>query len=819
MSLTRDLRYAARGLVREPGFTAVAVLTLALAIGANTAIFSVADGLLLRPLPLPRADRLMLLMRRFPQGQTESVSVPKLHFFSARLEGVFARSAAYESLGAGFNLVGDGLPERIRGAHVTADFFPTIGVQPLLGRNFLAEEDRPGGRMVVVLSHRLWVRRFGADPGILGRQLKLSGETYTVVGVMPASFRFPAVAELWTPFAFDPASVNAANYFGMVGRLRDGISPRTADATAKALTPAFDAAFPHQLAPKESFGVQALQDTLYGQVRPALLVLLAAVGAVLLIACVNIANLQLARAAARQREIAIRAALGAGWWRIVRQLLTESMLLALAGGAAGLLLGAAAIRPLLAMSPIEIDRLAQVGIDGRVLAFTLAVALVSGLLFGLAPALQPAGRNLHEPLKEGGNRTAGGSRRQWLRKALVVSEVALALVLISAATLLVHSFFGLLMKPAGFDTGNVLTMKLSLPPAKYGNAGAAERFTSQAVERIAALPGVRAAAMTTSLPLEQGPDVPFQVLGRKGGGEDGNGNYDADFRAITPDLFKVLRVAVLRGRAFTAADRATAPLVCLINQRAATRWWPKEDPLGQRIYIGKGFADLTDRGPRTIVGIVADTRDEGLDRDQPPLLYVPLPQLQDSLIALFFKLIPVGVAVRTAADSPALTPAIEKQIWSVDPGQPINDVKTMEDVRTASLGSRRFTTTLLGLMALLALTLAAVGIYGVLSYLVQQRTREIGVRLALGASTAGVLRLVLRQGMGAVLIGIALGLAGTFAATRLLASAGLLVDVTARDPLTFLLTPLILTAIAVLASSIPARRASLLDPLIALRQE
>jgi len=819
MSMLRDLRHAARGLLREPGFTVIAVLTLCLAIGANTAIFSVADGLLLRPLPLPGADRLLLVMRRFQDGETDSVSASKFFFLRGRMQGVFARTAAYENLGTGFNLVGDGLPERIRGAHVSVDFFPTIGVQPLLGRNFLAEEDRPGARRVVVLSHRLWVRRFAADPHVLGRQLQLSGETYTVVGVMPDSFRFPAVAELWTPFDLDPASVDEANYFNFLGRLRDGVPPATAYAAAKALTRPYREAFPRELDPHESFATQPLQERLYGRVRPALLVLLAAVGAVLLIACVNIANLQLARAAARQREIAIRAALGAGRWRIVRQLLTESMLLALAGGAAGLLLGAAAIRPLLAISPIQLDRLAQVGIDGRVLAFTLAVSLASGLLFGLVPAAQPARANLHEPLKEGGNRSTGGAGRHWLRRALVVSEVALALVLITGATLLVHSFVGLLQQPPGFDTANVLTMKLSLPAVKYGNAAAAERFSSQVVERIEAVPGVRAAAVTTTLPLEGGPDLSFKILGRKGGGEDGNGNYDADFRATTPDVFRVLRIPILRGRGLTAADRLGAPLVAVINQEAARRFWPHEDPIGQRIFVGEGAKDLHDRGPRTIVGIVGDTRDEGLDRKLPPLLYVPLGQMQDPLVAMFFQLLPVSVAVRTAAASPALTAAIQKQIWAVDAGQPVNDIKTMEEIRAASLGSRRFTTTLLGLMALLALTLAAVGIYGVLSYLVQQRTREIGVRLALGATAAAVLRMVLRQGMAAVLLGVALGLGGAFAVSRLLGSLGLLVGVTARDPLTFILTPAILVVIAVLASSIPAHRASRLDPLIALRQE
>jgi putative ABC transport system permease protein len=818
MSLLKDLRYAARGLAREPAFTAVAVLTLGLAIGANTAIFSVADALLLRPLPLPRADRLMLAVRHFTQGETDSMSVPKFYFLRERMQRELARTAAYESLGAGFNLVGDGLPERIRGAHVTADFFPTVGVEPMLGRNFLPEEDRPGARRVVVLSHRLWARRFGSDPRILGRQLALNGESYAVVGVMPASFRFPSVAELWTPFDLNPASVEVANYFQVLGRLRDGVSPEAAAAAVKGSTRAFDAAFPHQLGPQESFGVRPLQERLYGRVRPALLVLLAAVGAVLLIACVNIANLQLARAATRQREIAIRSVLGAGAGRIVGQLLTESVLLALLGGAAGLLLGAAAIRPLLALSPIQVDRLAPVEIDGRVLVFTLLASLAAGLLSGLAPALQAARANLSEPLKEGSNRTTGSRGAQWLRRALITAQVALALVLVTGAALLVRSFVGLLQKPAGFDTGHVLTLRLSLPPARYGNAGAAARFGAQLVERLEGLPGVRAAAVATTLPLEHCPDLAFRVEGRTTGGEDGKGEYDADYRAATPDLFKVLRIPVQRGRGFTAADRVGAPLVALVNETTARRVWPHQDPLGQRIVVGPpGPSELADRGARTIVGIVRDSRDEGLDREVPAVLYVPLAQMPDLLTAMFVKLVPVSLAVRTAAAAPALTAAIEKQIWAVDPDQPVNDVKTMEEIRAESLGSRRFTATLLGLMALLALALAALGIYGVLSYLVNQRTREIGVRLALGASTSQVLRLVLSQGMGAVLLGIAVGLGGALALTRLL--SGLLYGVAARDPFTFVVTPAILAAIAVLASSIPALRASRLDPLIALRQE
>jgi putative ABC transport system permease protein len=529
MSIAKDLRYAARGLAREPGFTAVAVLTLGLVIGANTAIFSVASGLLLHPLPLPEPDRLIEVYRHFPQGETSSISVPIFFFLRDQLRKELTDVAAYEAIGAGFNLVSDGLPERLRGSHVSAGFLPTVGVEPLLGRNFLPEEDRPGAPRVVILSHRLWARRFAADPHVLGRQLKLNGESYTVVGVMPPSFRFPSVAELWTPFGFNPASTELASYFELLGRLRPGVTITAAETRARAAARAFKATFRDQLGPEGTFAVHSLQDRIYGKAREALVVLMVAVGAVALIACVNLANLQLARAATRQREIAIRTVLGAGSGRIVRQLLTESLLLAALGGAAGLLIGALTVGPLMRLSPMQIDPLAHVAIDGRVLAFTFGLSLAAGLLFGLVPALQAARANLAEPLKEGSNRTAGSVGRQWLRRVLVVSEVALALLLITCATLVVRSLNHAMDTTAGFEVEHVVSMKLSLPILRYGDAGAFGRFGEQVTERLEAVPGVRAAGFTTSMPLEGGPDLDFQVVGRKPtGGDDGSGYYDAD---------------------------------------------------------------------------------------------------------------------------------------------------------------------------------------------------------------------------------------------------------------------------------------------------
>jgi predicted permease len=820
MNVVRDLRYAARGLARAPGFTALALLTLAFAIGANVAIFSVVNSLLLRPLPLPQGERVVTLLRHFPDSDSDAVSEPK-YFYWRDHGAAFTAVAAFESLGSGFNLAGEGKPERIVGSHVSANFFAVFGERPALGRSFLAEEDRPGAAHAVVLSDALWRRRFGADPGALGRSLLLNGEPYLVVGVMPAEFRFPSRTELWTPFCLDPASREAEPYLEVVARLRAGTGFAAAQSAMDLVARQFAADFPDQVRAIEGIHVVPLQAYLYGDLRPALLVLLAAVGAVLLIACVNLAGLQLARAAARRREIALRAALGASRWRIVAQLLWESLLLGSFGGLAGLLLGSWCLHPLLAASPLDPTRRAQIGIDGRVLLFALGVSILSVLAFGLAPAVHSVRLDLQAALKGGGAPGKGSPGRPgggWTRRLLVVAEVALALVLAANAMLLARSFVHLLRTAPGFAPDHVLTGKLSLPEARYGSGAAIERFAHQLLARVGALPGVREAAIVSTLPLEDGPPVSFIIAGRYQGKVSGEGVGVARFRAVTRGFFRTLRIGGVRGRTFDAADRRGGPLVAVVNEAAARRYWRGGDPVGARITIGPpSTRELGDPGPRTIVGIVRDVREMGLDQEAPPIVYVPLGQLPDPMAKLFVRLLPLSLAVRSAGALPELPAQLERQVAKVDPEQPLTELGAMDEILSRSLGRRRFTALLLGTLSLLALALAALGIYGVISYLVEQRTREIGIRMALGASPASILRLVVRQAMSAVLVGIAAGVAGALALTRLLGS--LIYGVGAHDPLSFVLTPALLALVALLACAIPAHRAGSVDPLVALRSE
>jgi predicted permease len=829
MNAVRDLRYAARGLARTPGFAALALLTLALAIGANVAIFSVVDSLLLRPLPLPQGERVVTLLRHFPDSDSDAVSEPK-YFFWRGHAAAFTAVAAFESLGSGFNLGGEGKPERIVGSHVSASFFDVLGEHPSLGRAFLAEEDRPGAAHAVMLSDALWRRRFGADPGVLGRSLLLNGEPYVVVGVMPGELRFPARSELWVPFCLDPASREPEPYLEVVARLRAGTGIAAAQSAMDVVARQFAAAFPDQVRAVEGIHVVPLQAYLYGNLRPALLVLLAAVGAVLLIACVNLAGLQLARAAARRREIAVRAALGASRVRIVVQLLWESLLLGSSGGAAGLLLGSWCLHPLLAASPLDPSRRAQIGIDGRVLLFALGVTVLAAFLFGLAPAVHSIRLDLQAALRGGrglgrggfagraGRSGPGGAGGGWTRRLLVVAEVALALVLAANAMLLARSFVHLLRTAPGFAPDHVLTGKLSLPEGRYGSGAAIERFADQLLARVGALPGVREAAIVSTLPLEDGPPVSFVIAGRYQGMISGEGVGVARFRAVTRGFFRTLRIAGVRGRTFGAADRRGGPLVAIVNEAAARRYWRGNDALGARINIGPpSTRELGDPGPRTIVGIVGDVREMGLDQEAPPIVYVPLGQLPDPMARMFVRLLPLSLAVRSAGALPELPAQLERQVARVDPEQPLTDLTAMDEILSRSLGRRRFTALLLGTLSLLALALAALGIYGVISYLVAQRTREIGIRMALGARPASILRLVVRQAMSAVLVGIAAGLAGALALTRLLGS--LIYGVGAQDPLSFVLTPALLALIAVLACAVPAHRAGSVDPLVALRSD
>lgn len=823
--LWNDLRYAARMLAKTPAFTAVALVTLTLAIGANTAIFSIVNGMLIQPLPFSEPDELIQLMRSFQEGgMSGATSVPKYAYWEENTRDLFEGVTAFDNLGSGFNMAGDGRPERIVGSRVTHEFFGVFGAAPAIGRGFRPEEDRPGADKVVVLSHGLWTRRFAADRGIVGRTLQLNGEPYTVVGVAPAGFKYPANAELWTPFQMDRTSQDKGHYFEAVGRLREGMSFEQAEAAGKLVGDRFAKAYSDFGAPGESLKLISLRDRLYGRLRPVLLILLGAVGFVLLIACVNLANLQLARATGRQREVAIRTILGARSSMIVRQLLTESLLLSLLGGLLGLAVGSWILKPLVALSPPEIERLTPIGIDLPVLGFTFALALLAGLLFGLVPAAQAARVDLNEPLKEGSTRSTGGARGNLMRRVLVIGQVALALIPLTGAVLLVKSFTGVVRTDPGIDPKNVLTMKLSLPEGRYGKPDAIQAFSREVIERVESLPGVTRASIAMFLPLEGGADLPFTIAGKYTGGKGVNdpGIGFAQYRPNTAGYFDAFGIKVTRGRAFTSRDSAGAPLVALINEAAVKQYWPNENPVGQRIHVGPPFVpELGDPGEREIVGVVPDVRENGLEEEAPAIVYIPLEQTPAPVLGMVLRLSPVNLIVKTESEVANLAASVQRQIWTVDAAQPVNDVRLMEEVVSRSLGRQRFAALLLGGLALLALLLAGVGIYGVLSYLVTQRTREIGVRMALGASAHNVLGMVVRQGFLAVLIGVAIGVAGAFALARFLGGqiAGLLAGGSATDPVTFVLAPTVLAAVALLASVIPAHRASQMDPLIALRRD
>ena len=619
----------------------------------------------------------------------------------------------------------------------------------------------------------------------------------------------------------DPSSRDRANYLEVIGRLRPGVRLRQARAILAGVDEQFRAAFPDIVVDRgaEAIDIWPLRECLYGEARPALLVLMAAVLAVLLIACVNLANLQLVRAAERRREIAIRCVLGAGVWPLVRPLLVESMLLAVIGGAGGTLAGLAGLPLLLSLSPTPVEALAPIRIDGSVLLFTTALTILAGLLFGLAPALGAARSAPHTSIQEsGGARATGGRRGMRIRRLLMVAEVSLSLVLLTAAALLVKSFSGILATAPGFAPDHVLTARVALPQQRYGNPAALDRFDRRVLERLAAIPGVTHAAIAVTLPFGQGPRMPFIIDGRYRGKGISEGTGRAEYRAVTADFFAALRIPVVRGRGFNDFDGPGTPGVALANETAARRFWPKGDALGARVTVGPpSMPELADPAPRTIVGLVADVRENGLDQELPPILYVPVSQISPPFASMLVTFLPINVLIRTEGASAGLASAHERSVWAVDPEQPVTEVRWMDDLLSRSLDGRRFGALVLGLLTLIALLLAAIGIYGILSYVVEQRTREIGVRMALGASGAMVLRMVVGEGMGAVFRGLTFGLAGAFVLTRLLANQ--LVGVGIHDPAAFALAPAILLVVAFLACSLPAYRVSRLHPLVALGRD
>ncbi|MGH9339211.1 MAG: ABC transporter permease [Acidobacteriota bacterium] len=803
-TLWQDLRYGFRMLRKNPGLTAVAVITLALGIGANTAIFSIVNAVVLRPLPYPEADRLVEIFHAYSKINLSQASVSPIAFDHYRKEvESLEHLAAVTRYRAPENLTEAGNPERVRSAMVSAEFFPALRVSPVLGRTFLAEEDEPGKEHAAVLSFGIWQQRFGGDPGMVGKTIKLDGAAYTVVGILPADFQFLMEADVWLPLAFSAEELRQGNEFlGVIGRLKPGISFPQADAEMDSISAEVRARFPFLEDSGWNAYVLPLDEVASGPMRHAVLILLGAVGFVLLIACVNVANLMLSRALARQKEIGIRTALGANRWRLARQLLSESLVLALMGGSLGLLVGYWGIDLLLSIIPSQIPTLIQAGIriDGLVLVFTLLLSVATGLLFGAVPALSSAGIDINESLKEGG-RTSMAEDRRRLRPLLTVAEVALALVLLIGAGLMIKSFILILQADTGFDPSNVLTFAISLSENKYRNEQQITAFHGEVLENIAGLPGVESVGSGLTLPLSQDWQGSFVIQGR-----DLNPDPHAHLVPVSSDYFETMRIPLLKGRLFTEADTNESLPVVIIDEVTARTYWPDEDPIGKYV---SGISDEDSERWREIVGVVKSVkRNSALSEQIKGDVYVPFAQLP--LNSFHF-------AVRTSGDPLSLAAAARAQVLEIDPEQPIFDIRTMEQRLDEFVAQPRSTMILLGSFAILALVLAAIGIYGVLSYSISQRTHEIGIRMALGARPNDIMRSIVGRGLKLALIGIALGLAAALGLSRFLSS--LLYGVSATDPATFVAVSLLLTGIALLASYIPARRATRVDPKAALRYE
>jgi putative ABC transport system permease protein len=822
-SFVADIRQAFRMMRKNPGFTIVALSALALGIGANIAIFSVVNAVMLQPLPYPQPDRIMKLGRKYAHGAGYSNSIPK--YMAWRHNDVFESMAAYDQSGPGLNLGSGGdHPEQIKGAHVSRDYFKVFGVGPVAGRTFTRAEDLPGGAHVAILSHQLWKSHFAGDANMLGRAVVLNSEAYTVIGIMPADFRSDPAAEVWIPLQADPNSTNQGHYLSVAGRLKPGASVEAAAAQMKLAGEEFRREYPKWMDKDESVAVTPMRDAMVQNVRTALWVLLGAVAFVLLIACANVANLLLARAASRQKELAIRAAIGANRWRVVQQLLTESILLAALGGVLGFLLGAWGVRALLLLAPGRLPRLTDATggsaafsiLDWRIAVFAIGVSLATGILFGLFPALQISNPDLASTLKETSGRSGSGLRQNRARGLLVVTEMALALVLLVAATLLIRTFIGLRSADAGIDVQDVVTFQTSLAGNRYATTPQVDRFTTQVLRQIEALPGVKAAATAIALPTETEIDLPFTIAGKP----PANGNQfngDVQWRSTTPHYFSVFKIPLLRGRSFSETDAGNSAPVVVINQAMATKYWPKEDPIGQVVTIGKGLGPQFADPPRQVIGVVGTVRETGLGYKNVEVMYLPASQVPEGLTSLANSVIPLSWAIRSSMSAKTVSAAVEHEIQVVDNQMPVSKVRTMTDVMAEGTERESFNMLLLSIFAGIALLLAAIGIYGLMSYSVEQRSQELGIRLALGAGRGDMLRLVISQGMKLAGIGVVAGLAIAYALAHLLAS--LLYGVKATDPITFALVAIVLAVVALAATLAPARRAMKVDPIVALRCE
>jgi predicted permease len=818
-TLLRDLRHAIR-MFRQGGgsFIITAVVALALGIGANTAIFSLVNTVLMKEPPFPKADRIVILKTKTPQGSFQGGSPAKFAHWSHQTD-ILEDVAAF---GGGIvNWTGGQFPQQIRSESVSSAYFRLFGVPIVVGRPFNEKEDVPHAAPVVLISEGLWKSRFGSDREVVGKTMALGGEPHVIVGVVGDSFDFQDFGdapEVWVPFQLDPNSVDQGHYFNVAGRLKDGVTIQQAKAGLDASAAAYRRKFPDALEKGNSFDATTLKESLVQGAQQSIWVMAGAVGFVLLIACANVANLLLARAESRKRELAIRTALGASRFRIVRQLLTESLLLATAGAVLGLVLGIIGIRALLSVNTAGLPRVgtdgAGVSLDWRVLVFTILLTLVTSLIFGLLPAWRSARTNLSSIIKEGGSRSGSGFRQNKARTILVISEVALAVVLLVGAGLLIRTAAAIYSVKPGFDTKNVLTMRMSLSSNQYQSSEALEQMVQRATERLNALPGVELSSATCCVPLEGGYGLPFKIMGRplNQGPFHGGGGW----KTVSPGYFEVFHIHVVRGRSFTEHDNHGGAPVVIINETMARKYWPKGNPLQDRLLIGKGVMPQLETEPvRQIIGVVADQRDGALNQDPEPEMYLPAGQIPDAIQALNVKLTPLAWVVRTRGEPMKMSTAVEEQLRQVT-GLPVSQIRAMGEVVSRSTSRERFHMLLMSVFGGVSLLLAAIGIYGLMAYSVEQRTHEIGIRMALGAERGNVRGMIMRQGMIFAGVGVVIGIGGAFALTKQIAS--FLFGVTAFDPLVFGTIPLVLVATAAIAVWWPALQATKVDPATALRQ-
>jgi putative ABC transport system permease protein len=808
-----------RSLSKTPGFTVIAILVIAVGIGVNTAVFSVINTVLLKPLTYPHPEELVMLMNTSPQGPRGGANVPKFAIWRQQTS-IFSKVAAFDFGGSGLNLTGGDKPLQVQGMHVSQQYFDLLGAPVIQGRTFTEAEDAPHGGHVAVLSYGLWKSRFGGNSQIVGSTIQLEGQPYLVVGVIGKGFVTETPVDLWVPFQFDLNTQDQAHYFMTAARLKPGITMGQANAQLKLAADEFRRIYGQQaMGPQDGFGVESLQEWMIGDSRTSLWVLMGAVGFVLLIACANVANLMLVRASGRKRELATRAALGAGRGMIVRQLLTESLTLALTGGVLGLILGAVGVRLLLAIAPGGIPRIGEDGSavtpDVHVLLFTLGVSVLTGILFGLVPAIAASRPNLVAALNESSTRSGVGFRSGKMRSALVVSEMALALILVIGAALLIRTFMKLEAVNPGYDTRNVLTMAMSISGDRFQTTAGVAQLVKDGSDKLTALPGVTDAAAACCLPLNGGFGLPFNIVGRPKGKEPftGGGGYDT----VSWNYFNTFKIPLLRGRMFTERDNGGAPGVVIINEALAKQYWPKGDPLKDRLEIAPGVGPAFAEPARQIIGIVGDTRTRALDSPPDPMMYTPIAQMPDGMTALNSRIAPLMWVVRTRVEPHSLANPMTEALRVASGGLPVAHIRTMDEIVVKNTSRQRFNMLLLTIFGASALLMAAIGIYGLMAYSVQQRTQEMGIRMALGAQASHIRNMVIRQGMVLALIGVVIGIAGAFGLTRFLAS--FLFDVKAWDPLAFIVTPLLLTAVALLAVWVPAQRAVRVDPMAALRFE